>query len=82
MRQEMADGRARRPGGLVQLDHTFLGRHERGEGGQELRDRGPRKRCSPVAGRARFSGRIGDPNSRSTDGPLLDLPQRLHARRY
>ena len=67
MRQEMADGRARRPGGARPSSTARLPRPPQArEGGQELRDRGPRKRCSPFAGRARFSGRIGDPNGRST----------------
>ena len=69
MREQVADGRARWPRRLVKLDHAFLGRHERGERRQELGDRGPGKRCSPVADCARFSVRTGNAHSRLADGP-------------
>ena len=80
--QQVADGRSRRAGRLVQIDDSFLGGHEHRQRGDRLRDGGKADRAPRVAMGLHAPAAEDDPGGRERDRPLVDLAKGLHARRY
>jgi hypothetical protein len=82
VRKQVSHSGARRPGRLVQIDHAFLGGHERREGSHELRHRSPAK---DAVTRPVHPDKLAVPEHADRDGlrrPALHLPQHVHGRRY
>jgi hypothetical protein len=79
MREQVPDGRSRRPGGLVEVDEPFFGRDEHGDRGRDLRHGCPREPKRALA--VRCLDRAGDSNRRVGARPSVDLAQRVHERR-
>ncbi len=82
MREQVANRRTGRAGGLVEVDDSLLGGDERRERGDGLRDRGESNRPRCVAVRRDLPVGIDDTGGRELDRPAVDLAERLHARRY
>ena len=82
MREQVANRRAGRSGGLVEIDDSFLRGDERCERGDRLRDRGEPNRARRVAVCRNLPVRIDDTGGRELDRPAVDLAECLHARRY
>ncbi len=76
MREQMADGRPRRPGRLVEVDGSLLGGDERRECRGQLRHRGPAEHAVARAVRRERLAIAKDADSDRRRGPVLDLPQR------
>ncbi len=69
MREEVSNGRARRAGGLIQLEGTFLYGHQRCESDEELADRGDPEAPSEVTGGAACPLAVGDAGGDHFSGP-------------
>ena len=82
MRQEVADGRARRPRRLVQIDDAFLGGNENRERRDGLGDGCQSHRMRCISARRHFAAWIDDAGGGEWDRPVVDLAKCLHARRY
>src|SRR5437899_7449835 len=75
----MTDRRAGRAGGLVEVDHALLGRHETGERRHQLRHRGEPVDACAVTERAELPVRAEDGDGHVLDVPPVDLTQGVHA---
>ena len=83
VREQMTDGCARRPRRLVEVDDALLGRDERRERGDRLRDRREAHGTARVpAGVAIAPSARVTPAAANGHVPGVDLVQRLHGARY
>ena len=78
----MAEGRAGRPGRVVEVDDSLLERDERRRRGEELRHRGPAELPLELAARGEHAAGPDDRDGDVRDGPAVNLTQRLHGGRY
>ena len=82
MRQQMANGRSRRPRGFVEVDDAFLGGDEHGKRGNRLRDGFQPDDARRITVGRDDSGGIDNASRGKPDGPAVDLAKCLHAARY
>jgi hypothetical protein len=80
--EQMPQGRARRPGRLVEVDDPLLGRDQRCERRHELRHGRPFKDAPSLAPTRTASASLDHGDGCMLDGPLVDQPKRIHAARY
>src|SRR4051794_17472406 len=78
MRQEMTEGRARWPGGLVEIDRPLFEGDKERQPGQKLRHRRPRLNGLDRTVRRYDAARADDAGRRIGRIPAVDQPQRIH----
>jgi hypothetical protein len=82
MGEQVAHGRAGRPGGLVEVEHALLGRDQHREGRDRLRHRGQTHRAARVATHRQRALGPGHADGGEGNVPAVDLRKGLHAGGY
>ena len=78
----MAQRRAGRAGGLVEVDDPLLDRDERSDGGRQLRHRRPAERRVDARRASTSSRPVCHAHGTGGARPAVDLPKRVHTRHY